>query len=148
MGPRYKHHRRQSRSHRHRLINALETSDDTNLALFQSLSNAARRDVHDARVAVALSGKHASLGACKGLSFRAKGLHGHGHQSVGNALTRGQEHVHLALRRHRVYLGCQIQQLIGGVPHGGADNNHVVARLLGSHNALGDSTDALRGFEG
>ena len=97
---------------------------------------------------MALGGEHAGLGTSEGLSLGTKGLHGHGNECVGDALAGGQQHVHLTLRRDGVDLRCKIKQVIGGISHGGAHNNDVVALLLRRHNALRHRANALCAFEG
>ena len=42
----------------------------------------------------------------------------------------------------------EVKELIGGVSHGGAHDNDVVALLFRRHNALRDGADSLCAFEG
>ena len=77
-----------------------------------------------------------------------QGFHGHGHQRIGDALARGQQHVHFAPWWHGVDLGGKVEQLIGGIAHGGTHHDNVVALLLGGHDALRNGADAVCGFEG
>ena len=63
-------------------VHTLEARDNGDLARIHGLLDAARRDVNNARVAVALGGDHACLRAGKGLHVHAVGSHRHGHQRV------------------------------------------------------------------
>ena len=84
--------------------------------------------------------------ACDPVNDRACGaerLDGHRDQRVGDALTRGEQHVHFARGRGRADLSGQVEQVIGGVAHGGDDHDDVVALLLGLDDALSDATDPL-----
>ena len=77
-----------------------------------------------------------------------KRFHCHGHQSIRDALASGKQHIHLSLRRDGVDLGGKVEQLIGGIAHGGTHHDNVVALLLGGHDALRNGADAVCGFEG
>ena len=56
---------------------------------------------------------------------------------------RRQQHVELARRGRQAYLPGQVEQVVGGVTHRGDHHDHVVAGLLGLHDALGDAPDPL-----
>jgi hypothetical protein len=61
----------------------------------------------------------------------------------GDALPGGQQHVEFAGFGHGRDLGCEVEQLVGGVTHGGDDDDHVVAALSRRDHSLGDALDAL-----
>ena len=124
-------------------VDSLETGDQADLVAVQRFLYATWGHAHDARIAVALGGEHACLGAGEGLRFRTQRFDGHGHQRVGDALARGEQHVHFAGWWHRVDLLGEVQQFIGGVSHCGADNDYVVPLLLGLHDALSHAPDAF-----
>ena len=84
--------------------------------------------------------------ACDPVNERACGterVDGHRDQCVGDPLTRGQEHVHLAGRRGRTHLTGEVEQVVSGVAHRGHHHDDVVARLLGLDDALGDAADPV-----
>ena len=129
-------------------VHTLEAGDEADLALVEGLADPARGDVDDAGVAVPLRGDDAGLGAGEGLRLGTEGVDRHGDQRIGDALTGGEEHVHLTPRGNRVDLVGEVEQLIGGVTHRRADDDDVIARLLGLHDALGDTSDALGALQG
>ena len=61
---------------------------------------------------------------------------------------RGEQHVELARRRDRRDLVREVEQLVGRVAHRADGDDHVVARLAGLDDALGDALDALRVGDG
>ncbi len=69
----------------------------------------------------------------------------HRDQRVGDALTRGEQHVHLARRRRGAHLLGKVEEFVGGVTHRGDDDDDVVARLLGLDDALSHPADAFGG---
>ncbi len=62
--------------------------------------------------------------------------------AIADALAGGQQHVELAARRQRRDLVGEVDELIGGVAHGGDHDDDVVTGLLGRDDALGDALDA------
>ena len=73
---------------------------------------------------------------------------GHGEQRHADALARGEQHVELARRRHRADLLREVEQLVGGVAHGGDDDDDLIASALGGDDAFGDALDPLRVLHG
>ena len=125
------------------LADALEAGDQHDQALVQRVPQPARGDVDDLGVAVGAGGDHAGLRPGERPGLRAQRVDGHRDQRVGDALTRGQQHVHLARRRRRAHLSGQVEQVVGGVAHRRDHDDDVVALLLGLHDALGDAADPL-----
>ena len=125
------------------LADALKSGDEHDQTLREGVLQPSGRDVDDLRVAVRAGGDHAGLRSREGPGLRAQRVDGHGDQCVGDALPRGQEHVHLARRRRGAHLAGEIQQVIGGVTHRRHDDDDVVARLLGFDDALGDAANPV-----
>ena len=99
------------------LADPLEAGDQDDQPPVERLPQPARRDVDDLGVAVGACGDHAGLRPGEGPGLGAQRLDGHRDQRVGNALPRGQQHVHLPRRRGRADLSGQVEQVIGGVAH-------------------------------
>ena len=125
------------------LADALEAGDQHDQALVERCLQPARGDVDDLGVAVGAGGDHAGLRPGERSRLRAQRVDGHRDQRVGDALTRGQQHVHLARRRGRAHLPGQIEQVVGGVAHRRDHHDDVVACLLGLDDAFGDAADPL-----
>ena len=123
------------------LRDTLEARDENDLALVERRPYAAGRDVDDLGLAMAAGGDHTRLRTGERLGFRAEGADCHRDQRVRDALTRGEQHVHLAGRRRRADLLGEVEQLVGGVAHRRHHDHHVVARLTGRDDALGHSAD-------
>ena len=83
------------------LADALKSGDEHDQTLREGVLQPSGRDVDDLRVAVRAGGDHAGLRTREGPGLSTQRVDGHGDQGVGDALPRGQEHVHLARRRAR-----------------------------------------------
>ncbi len=125
------------------LADALEAGDQHDQTFVERVAQPAGGDVDDLGVAVRAGGDHAGLRAGEGPRLGAERVDGHGDQGVGDALARGQQHVHFARRRCRADLAGEVQQVVGGVTHRGDDHDDVVACLLGLDDALGDAADPV-----
>ena len=130
------------------LADPLEAGDQHDRALGQRLAQPVRVDLHDPRVAVLGRGDHAGLRAGERAGLRAERVDGHRDQRVGDPLTRGEQHVHLARRRRRGHLLGEVEQLVGGVAHGRHDHDDVVALLVRADDPLGDLLDPVRVLHG
>jgi hypothetical protein len=126
------------------LAHALEPGHEDDGALGERVADAVRVDLHDAGVAVLGRGDHPGLRPGERARLHPQRVDGHGDQRVGDALARGEEHVHLPRRRCGRHLLGQVQQLVGRVAHGGHHDDDVVALLVRPHDALGDLLDPVR----
>ena len=125
------------------LADPLEAGDQHDQLLVERLPQPAGGDVDDLGVAVGAGGDHTGLRPGERPGLGTERVDGHRDQRVGDPLTRGQQHVHFPRRRGRADLSGQVEQVVGGVAHGGDHHDDVVALLLGLHDALGDAADPL-----
>src|SRR5690606_16076935 len=68
---------------------------------------------------------------------------GHGEQGHRDPLPGGEQHVELPLVPVGADLGGQVEQLVGGVAHGGHDDGDLVAGAVGLHDALRHASDRV-----
>lgn len=86
-------------------------------------------------------GEEAGLLTGEGVGTAAFGVNGHGQQAHGNSLACGHQHVHLARRRVGIDAERLIDQVVGGVSHGGDHDGHVIAGVLRFDDASGHALD-------
>ena len=67
----------------------------------------------------------------------------HAQQRDRDALTRGEQHVHLAGGRVARHLVGEPLEVVGGLAHRRDDDHDVVAVAPGAHDVLGDGADAV-----
>src|SRR5262249_60071844 len=94
------------------LIDALEAGDDDDVARFESLANSLGRDVLDAGLVMEAVSDDSDLGAGEADGGLVERLDSHGHESDGDLLAGGQEHIHLTGRGIRAYLPAQASELL------------------------------------
>ena len=126
-----------------RAVHALEARDDRHVVVVQRLLNPQRADLHELGRTVGAVRDHARLGAREGLRRDAEVRDGHGQQRHGDPLTRGQQHVQLAGGWLAGHLVGEVQEVVGGVAHGGDDHDHLVAGVAGLGHSPGDPADAV-----
>ncbi len=63
--------------------------------------------------------------------------------AVGDALARGEQHVHLAFGRVRGHIVGEPLEVVGGLAHGRNHHDDVVAVAPGAHDVVGDGPDAI-----
>jgi hypothetical protein len=132
----------------HRLGQALEAGDDDDAAAVDLFLHALRLDGEDARVAVDGVGAHARLGAGEADRLDAEGVERHDHERAGLRLAGAEEDVHLARVGFGGDLVGVVDELVGGVAHGGDDGDDVIAGIGAALDARGDVLDALGGTDG
>jgi hypothetical protein len=77
------------------------------------------------------------------VGVRTGGVNRHGEQAHRNTLACGHQHVHLARRRVGVDAQRLIDQVVGGVSHGGDHDGHVIAGVLRLDDASGHALDRV-----
>ena len=60
-----------------------------------------------------------------------------------DALTRGEQHVHLAAAGMLGHVVGETDEIVGGLAHRGDDDHDVVAGAAGAHDVIGDGPDAV-----
>ena len=85
----------------------------------------------------------AHLPGRQGYAGQAHGLQGHGAEGDADLLSCGKEHIQLPLGGVGVDLPRLFNQVVGGVPLGGQDHNHVIALDVGLRDDSCDILDAL-----
>ena len=125
------------------LVDALEAGDDGDGAGLDGAGDALGQDADDGGAPVLGVSEDAGLGAGVGAGGDAELVDGHGQQGHGDALAGGQEDVHLARRGRGGQGSGLVEEVIGGVTHGGDDDHHRVAGLAGGDDALGDASNRL-----
>src|SRR5699024_2459109 len=100
-------------------VEALEPGDDGDRPRVDGFTDAGRVDLDDAGLAVAGVGRHAGLAARVAARIHPHGFDGHGEEGHADALPRGEEHVEFAAGGHGGDLAGEVDELVGGVTHGG-----------------------------
>ena len=121
------------------LVDALEAGDDGDRAGLDGAGHALGQHADDGGLAVLGVGEDACLGAGVGARRDAELGDGHGEQGHGDALTGGQQDVHLAGGGVGGQGGGLVEELVGRVPHRGDDDNNRVAGLAGGDDAPCDA---------
>ena len=121
------------------LIDALEAGDDGDRAGLDGAGHALGQHADDGGLAVLGVGEDAGLGAGVGARRDAELGDGHGEQGHGDALTGGQQDVHLAGGGVGGQGGGLVEELVGRVPHRGDDDDDRVTGLAGGDDAPGDA---------
>ena len=105
--------------------------------------NALGTDLHDLRLAVGRVGDDPGLRPGE----RHRGLAAvedrDAEQRRRDALTGGEQHVHLALRRVGGHVVGQALEVVGGLAHRRHDDDDVVAVTACPHDVVGDGTDTV-----
>ena len=91
---------------------------------------------------------NAGLGAREAQRVDADLAQRHRQQRAGDDLARGEQHVHLPLRRSVRHLPRQRDQLIGGVPHRGDHDHQIVSLQTPPRHSPRDVPDPLRVADG
>ena len=121
------------------LVDALEAGDDGDRAGLDGAGHALGQHADDGGLAVLGVGEDAGLGAGVGARRDAELGDGHGEQGHGDALTGGQQDVHLAGGGVGGQGGGLVKELVGRVPHRGDDDDDRVTGLAGGDDAPGDA---------
>ena len=121
------------------LVDALEAGDDGDRAGLDGAGHALGQHADDGGPAVLGVGEDAGLGAGVGARRDAELGDGHGEQGHGDALTGGQQDVHLAGGGVGGQGGGLVKELVGRVPHRGDDDDDRVTGLAGGDDAPGDA---------
>ena len=114
----------------------LETGHNHDFALFQFPKHPVRFHIINRSLSISAAGYNACLGAGQGNRRNAQLFESHCHQRNGHLLSRSQEHIHFSAVIDRRNLGCQIQKIICGVPHGGYHDHDLIPRLPIAKNAV------------
>ena len=125
-------------------VDPLEAGHQNDLVLVQLPLDALGVDALDAGVGVDGGGLDARLPGRQGHAGQAHGLQGHGAEGNGNLLAGGKEHIQLPFGGAGVNLLRLFDQVVGGIPLGGQDHDHVVSLDVGLRDDPGDILDALR----
>ena len=112
---------------------ALEASDDGDLAVLDGAGDALGDHADDLGGAEVAVGLDARLGARVGAGFDAEFVDGHGQQGHGDAFAGGQEDVHLT--HGRVVGECcgRVEEVIRRVAHRRYDDDDAVSRVVRVH---------------
>ena len=121
------------------LVDALEAGDDGDRAGLDGAGHTLGQHADDGGLAVLGVGEDAGLGAGVGARRDAELGDGHGEQGHGDALTGGQQDVHLAGGGVGGQGGGLVEELVGRVPHRGDDDDDRVTGLAGGDDAPGDA---------
>ena len=107
------------------------------------LLDAVGPDLHDLRLAVGGVGDDPRLRAGE-RDRRLAAVHDrHAEQRGGDALTGGEQHVHLAFGRVRGHVVGEALEVVGGLAHRRNHHDDVVAVAPGAHDVVGDGPDAV-----
>ena len=107
------------------------------------LVDAVGLDLHDLRLAVGGVGDDPGLRTGERHGRLAAVHDRHAEQRRGDALTGGEQHVHLALGRVGGHVVGEAFEVVGGLAHRRDDHDDVVAVAPGAHDVVGDGTDAV-----
>ena len=114
------------RGHLELLGHALETCDDSDLALFKRLQDAIRPNVMNARTRVMRARANTGLQPRKRHGGHTHALQAHRNQRSGDRFSVGDEHVELARRRLGVDAFGKRDQPVSGVTHRRYDSDHLL----------------------
>ena len=123
---------------------ALEAGDDRDPARRERLADPVALDLEDLRLAVLRVGDDPGLRTGEGDRRDAELLDRHAQQRHRDALTRGEQHVHLPARRALRDVVGQADQVVGGLAHGRDHDDDLVAGPAGADDVVGDRADAIR----
>ena len=124
-------------------VHALKAGDDDDPVLVQLRLDPLGVDLLDPGIGVNGSGLDPHLPGRQGHAGQAHGLQGHGAQGHGDLLSGREQHIHLPLGGVGVDLLRLGDEIIGGVPLGGEDHDHVIPRQIGLGDDAGHVADAL-----
>ena len=125
-------------------VDALEAGHNRHVSLIERALDAIGLDGFDVGRAVAGVGEEAGLLTGERVRVVAFGVDGHGEQAHGDAFAGRHQHVHLALGRVGVDAHGLIDEVVGGVAHGGDHHGHGIALLLRFDDTAGDALDGGR----
>ena len=108
------------------LGHALEARHDRDVAVVEGPPDLVAVDPDDPGPGVRGVGPDPGLLAGERARLVAGGVDRHGEERDGDLLPGGEQHVHLALGRRRGDLLGQADQPVGGLPHGGDDDDDPV----------------------
>ena len=111
-------------------VDALETRHQDHLALVQLLLDAFRIQAADPGAAVFRIGAQTHLPPQQGDGGNPHLLQRHGAEGNGDLLSGDHKHIQLAAVGLRADLMRLRDQVVGGVPLGGEDDDHVVSGFL------------------
>ena len=111
--------------------------------LIQLVLDAVGLDLLDTGVAVGGVGLEPHLPGVQGDHGEPHALDHHGAQRHALLFTGGQQLIQLPLGRSGIVLLRHSQQLVGGFPLGGEDDDHIVARLVGVGDDSGHVADTI-----
>jgi hypothetical protein len=127
----------------------LESGDDAHLSFGQRLADAIALDFEDLGLGVHGVGDDSHLAAREAHGVDADVGQRHAHERHRDALTGGEEHVHLAARMSGRHLVGEFDEVVGGLAHRRHDDHDIGSVPLGVGNVFGHGADALRiGYRG
>jgi hypothetical protein len=100
-------------------------------------------DLRDAGLGVGAIRAEAGLGTGERARLEAEPVQRHGQQRDGHLLARRQQHVHLARVGRGRDLAGEAEQSVGGLAHGGDDDDRLMSRR-----AVGDTARDVTDFLG
>ena len=122
---------------------ALETSDHNNFAFSKGCLHAVVLDFENFGFCVYIIRDDAHLVTRKADSIHADASEGHRQKSHGDALARGEQHVHFTAGVHGRNSIGQREQVVSGLSHGRNHHNHVVSVLSGERHMIGHRLNAV-----
>ena len=118
--------------------------DDRDLAFGQRLADAVAAHLDDLGLAVLGVGEDPGLAAGEAHRGLAEVLDRHREQRHRDALTGGEQHVHLAATGVARDVARQPHEIVGRLAHGRDHGDDVVARTARSDDVIGHGPDAIR----
>ena len=121
----------------------LEAGHDDHVAFVEVVLDPEGPDLFDLGAAVDGVGDDAGLRPGEAHRLHPLVAYGHGEKGHRDALPRGEQHVHLPGMVVGAHLPGEVDELIGGVPHGRHDHHHVVPGQAGAGHAAGHGADPV-----
>jgi hypothetical protein len=121
----------------------LEPGDHAHLALGQGGAHPVALDLEDLGLAVRRVGDDPDLAPGEADRVDAAIVERHRHECRGDALTGGEQHVHLAAGLRRGNRVGERDQVVGGLAHRRDDHHDVVAVASRDRHVLGTGADAI-----